>query len=328
MPSPDLPPSASVAPTGIVVILATGGTIAGQAPSALDNVGYRAGALPVDALVRAVPALQGLALECETVAAIDSKDMDHATWQRLALRATHHLGRSDVTGVVITHGTDTLEESAWFLHRSLHACKPLVLTAAMRPATSLQADGPQNLLDAVGVARSRGVHGVLVVLAGRVHGAADVQKMHAYRMDAFASPNDGELAFVEEGRLRQVRPWPEPTQPQQARVPWLFNDPAQWPYVAVLTSHAGVDARSVQAWVRAGVSGLVVAGTGNGTIGSAWEHALAEAANQGVVVRRASRCASGSPLGAREGSGGKLPFYPGLNAVKARVELMLELMST
>ena len=149
-----------------IVILGTGGTIAGTAASSTDNVGYTAAQIGVAQLLSAVPPLVGLALESEQVAQLDSKDMDFATWQRLAQRVGHHLARVQVAGVVITHGTDTLEETAYFLQRVLAPSKPVVLTAAMHPATALLADGPQNLLDAVTVAGLPGVQGVLVAMAG------------------------------------------------------------------------------------------------------------------------------------------------------------------
>ena len=129
-----------------VVILGTGGTIAGTAEDAADNLGYTAAQIGVDALVAAVRALAGLPLEAEQVAQIDSKDMGHRVWLALAQSVAHHLARAEVAGVVITHGTDTLEETAWFLQRVLAPAKPVVLTAAMRPASSAQADGPQNVL--------------------------------------------------------------------------------------------------------------------------------------------------------------------------------------
>ena len=124
-----------------IVILGTGGTIAGTAARADDAIGYTAAQIDVAQLVAAVPHLAGFPIECEQVAQIDSKDMDHATWQRLARRCAHHLARDAVTGVVVTHGTDTLEETAYFLHRVLGSAKPLVLTAAMRPATTTLTPG-------------------------------------------------------------------------------------------------------------------------------------------------------------------------------------------
>ncbi|MBT9527770.1 MAG: asparaginase, partial [Rhizobacter sp.] len=148
----------------IIVVLGTGGTIAGTSAVAGDNIGYTAAQIGVSQLVQAIPALSSVPLECEQVAQIDSKDMGFAIWRTLALRAAHHLARPEVTGVVVTHGTDTLEETAYFLQRVLEPAKPLVMTAAMRPATSPQADGPQNLLDAVRVAGHLGVQGVVAVL--------------------------------------------------------------------------------------------------------------------------------------------------------------------
>ena len=186
----------------LIVILGTGGTIAGTAADAADNVGYTAAQLGVAELVGAIPPLATRQLECEQVAQLDSKDMDFATWQRLAQRVAAHLARPEVRGIVITHGTDTLEETAYFLQRVLAPAKPVVMTAAMRPATSLQADGPQNLLDAVAVASDGVATGVLVTLAGGVHTAAQVRKVHTYRVDAFGSADGAKLGVVEEGVVR------------------------------------------------------------------------------------------------------------------------------
>ena len=217
---------------GTVVILGTGGTIAGTAASATDNVGYSAAQRSVADLLQAVPALAGTHLEAEQLAQLDSKDMDASTWQHLARRVAHHLARPGVVGVVVTHGTDTLEETAWLLQRVLAPHKPVVLVAAMRPATAMAADGPQNLLDAVTVARTPGARGVLAVLAGQVHGAAEVRKVHTYRLDAFGSGDAGPLAVVEQGRVRRFRDWPsgqalglalldaDPTPPAGAMSPW------------------------------------------------------------------------------------------------------------
>src|SRR5262245_14258544 len=151
--------------TPVIVIVGTGGTIAGVAPQGQSDLAYQSAQLGVDTLVRAVPELAEVALQTEQVAQVDSKDMTHAIWQALAQRVHHHLMRDDVAGIVITHGTDTMEETAYLLHRVLAPRKPVVLTGAMRPASSRQADGPDNLLQAVTVARESGAHGVLVVMA-------------------------------------------------------------------------------------------------------------------------------------------------------------------
>lgn len=309
-----------------VVVLGTGGTIAGTAASASDHTGYTAGQLGVQHLLDAIPslndALQGDALLCEQVAQLDSKDMEHATWQTLALRCVHWLAQADVKGIVITHGTDTLEETAWFLQQVLHTTKPVVLTCAMRPATALTPDGPQNLLDAVAVVREPLARGVLAVCAGRIHQARDVQKIHPYRLDAFSSGESGPRAWVEQGRVR----WSDPGSWPMAHVhasQALTLKVADWPWVAVVHSHAGSDARQIQALVAAGVKGLVVASTGNGTVHHSLLSALAQAQAQGVVVRLTTRCAEGQIVG----QAAALQSAPaGLNAYKARVSLMLDLL--
>ena len=303
-----------------VVILGTGGTIAGTAASATDGVGYTAARLGVAQLVAAVPALAGVDVECEQVAQLDSKDMDFSTWQRLARRGAHHLARAEVAGVVVTHGTDTLEETAYFLHRVLAPAKPLVLTAAMRPATSLQADGPQNLLDAVTLARDAKAQGVLVAIAGRVWAGAEVRKVHTYRLDAFDAGDAGPLAAIEEGVLRWRR-----TAPRDAALGLapVERDAAQWPRVEIVLNHAGADGRLVEALTTQGVAGIVVAGTGNGSLSAALEAALRRAQQAGVQVLRASRCAAGPVIG---GDDAGLPGAGTLSAVQARVELLLRLL--
>jgi L-asparaginase len=303
-----------------LVVLATGGTIAGRAASATDNLGYRAAQLPVQQLLAGLPLPAGFAAEGEQVAQIDSKDMDGGVWLALAQRCAHWLAQEDVAGIVVTHGTDTMEETAFFLHAVLAPGKPVVLTGAMRPATSLAADGPQNLVDALAVAASGQARGVGVVFAGTVHGAADVQKVHAYRADAFASGDAGPVAYVEEGRLRVLRAWPQgaPLRPVQD-----LPEPARWPRVEIVVSHAGAGAAIVQALVQGGVRGLVVAGTGNGSVHRALEEALLVAQEQGVAVRRSTRCLEGRVL---PHAGDRLVAAEGLSPVKARVALMLELM--
>lgn len=303
--------------TGKTVILGTGGTIAGTAATATDAVGYTAAQLGVERLVAAVPALAEAALECEQVAQVDSKDMTHAVWQRLAQRCAHHLARDDVAGVVVTHGTDTLEETAYFLHRVLAPARPLVLTAAMRPATSLQADGPQNLIDAMTVSRS-GLGGVAVVLAGVAHAAADVRKLHGWRLDAFGSGDAGPLGVIEAGRWRAFRSLPAGV---ALGLDVIAGDPAGWPRVEVVTSHAGVSGRVVDALRALGVDGMVVAATGSGTVHAALAAALQRARDAGVAVRVASRCAFGPAIDAASGAvDARTPW-------QMRVDLLLELLA-
>lgn len=305
-----------------VVILGMGGTIAGRADRTTDTLGYRAGALGVEALLAAVPALAGQPLEAEQVASIDSKDMGHGAWQALARRAAGHLARADVAGIVVTHGTDTLEETAWFLHRVLAPVKPLVLTAAMRPASALSADGPQNLLDAVSLAARPGVRGVLAVLAGAVHDAAHLRKLHTLRTDAFSSGDAGPVARLDGGVLREFRAWP---QGEALGLPAIAAEPDRWPWVAVVHNHAGADGREVRALRAAGVQGLVVAGTGNGTLAAGLQQALEDAVAAGLPVRRCSRCAAGPVLDAA-GSEPALPSGGERSPWQARIDLMLDLL--
>jgi L-asparaginase len=306
----------------LVVVLGTGGTIAGTAATAGDNVGYTAAQIGIGQLVAAIPPLAGVPTECEQVAQLDSKDMDHATWQRLAQRAAHHLARENVCGVVVTHGTDTMEETAYFLQRVLAPAKPLVLTGAMRPATSLQADGPQNLLDAVAVADEPGARGVTVVFAGTVHGAFDVRKAHPYRLDAFSSGDAGPIAYVEEGRLRRLRDWP---QGAALGLDVIATDPATWPRVEIVTSHAGANGAIVDALVASGVKGLVVAGTGNGKVHRELQAVLDRAQSGSVRVACATRCATGAIVAPSDA--GVPPESTALSPAQARIALLLQLLA-
>ncbi|MFN3438658.1 MAG: asparaginase [Acidovorax sp.] len=308
-----------------IVVLGTGGTIAGTSAQAGDNIGYTAGQVGVAQLLDAVPGLQTMAGELlvEQVAQIDSKDMDIEVWRALALRCAHHLKDPEVRGIVITHGTDTLEETAWFLHEVLDARKPVVLTCAMRPATALTPDGPQNLLDAVAVAMTLGAAGVLAVAAGEVHGARHVQKVHPYRVHAFTSADVGPLGFVEEGQVRFTQNWPLALDGKALIAIENIANIDSWPRVEIVVSHAGATGSLVDALVGDGVQGLVVACTGNGTIHQRLEAALVHAQAAGVAVVRATRCPEGQVL---PKPGDLLRDSQGLSPVKARITLMLNLL--
>ena len=232
--------------------------------------------------------------------------MSFDIWTSLALEVAHQLERRDVAGIVITHGTDTLEETAYLLQRVLAPAKPVVLTAAMRPATALMADGPQNILDAVSVALDPGAAGVVAVMAGTIYSAFDVRKAHTYRMNAFSAGDAGPIGYVEEGRVRQLRDWPRGDPLGLATV---YGMPGPWPRVEIIASYAGADGAVVPALVSLGVRGLVVVATGNGTIHQDLETALLAAQDAGVKILRVSRCAEGAVLaktGDRLPSGGSL----------------------
>ncbi|PIG09307.1 asparaginase [Comamonas sp. 26] len=298
-----------------IVILGTGGTIAGQAQNSTQGVGYKAGQISVAGLLAAVPDLSQLAagrtgavLDALQIAQIDSKDMDWPVWRSLLQAVKAGLEDTATRALVITHGTDTLEETAWLLQAVLQPTKAVVLTCAMRPATSLQADGPQNLRDAVAVAAGD-VPGVWVVAAGEVHAAREVLKVHPYRLNALRSYEGGPCAYVEESRVRwlgraavQYPGW------TAARLEQLLAC-EELPWVEIVQSGSLQSARAVQALLAAGVQGLVVAGTGNGTIHQAMEQALLQARAQGVSVWYSTRCLEGQLVG--------LPVGQGVPAVQA-----------
>jgi L-asparaginase len=305
-----------------IVVLATGGTIAGTAPAATENIGYTAAQLGVKELVSAIPALATLLLVTEQVVQVDSKDMSFEIWRKLARRCEHWLVQGDVGGVVITHGTDTLEETAYLLQAVLAPSKPVVLTCAMRPATALLPDGPQNLLDAIAVAGTLGARGVVAVCAGVIHGASHVVKQQTYRLDAFSSGDAGPIGYVEEGKLRLLSDWPIADE-HAAGALKNFIKADRWPRVEIVMNYAGASGAIVHALVTQGVDGLVVAGTGNGTLHHELETALRQAQAQGVIVVRSTRCAQGGVLAKADDT---LPDSRGLSPVKARIALMLELL--
>jgi L-asparaginase len=275
----------------------------------------------------------GCELVCEQVSQIDSKDMSFAVWQRLLARCQHWLAQESVVGIVITHGTDTLEETAFFLHCALESDKPVVLTCAMRPATALAPDGPQNLMDALAAASSDKISGVVVVCAGVIHSAVDVQKVHNYRLDAFSSGDAGVLGYVKEGKLDIYRKYEI-----NSRLAGVFvasaatNNIAKLaslPRVEIVLNHSGATGAIVEALLAQRqtatsnkLAGIVVAATGNGTISKELEIALQTAETSGVTVWRSTRCAFGSLVGKADA-----PFGDsgGLTPVKARVALMLKL---
>lgn len=307
-----------------IVVLGMGGTIAGVSPRPGDDRHYLAGQVPVAQLTESLPGAPVPArLMTEQVAQIDSKDIEPALWWRLRARVLDWLAKPDVAGVVITHGTDTLEETAYFLSATVSTDKPVVLTCAMRPATSTAPDGPRNLRDALTVALTPGARGVVVVCAGEVHSAREVQKHHTQRLDAFVSGNRGPLGAIVSDRFEIARDWP--TTPDFSSSGAIENivNVSMWPRVDIVTSHAGADGRVVDALVAHGVDGLVVAGTGNGTLHSALADALWRASASGVAVWISTRCAQG---GVNLHDDSAWPGTGDLNPVKARIALALELM--
>jgi L-asparaginase len=311
-----------------IVVLATGGTIAGLANSVSRPQQYQAGLVPVASLLSAVPKdfidQHQIAISAEQIAQIDSKDMQESVWLALAKRLWHHLNQPDVDGVVITHGSDTLEETAYFLQAVFQPSKPVVLTCAMRPANAPEADGPANLRDALLVAAHSDLHSVLVTCGGSVHAGHRVQKIQSHDLKPFVSL-DGPLARLVDGKFQILRPvpsaeypWPMPTAPEVLQT-------QDWPRVELVLNHAGAQGENVRDMLQSSrpPKGLVVAGTGNGTVHQGLERALKEAQSQGVRVVRTTRCALGQVESLPDDV---LASVPDLTPVQARVGLQLALL--
>jgi L-asparaginase len=293
-----------------IVVLATGGTIAGLADDTANPHQYRAGRVPVaDLLASASQADAGVV--SEQLAQIDSKDMSFALWQSLLARVAHWVAQDDVQGVVITHGTDTLEETAYFLQTVLQPAKPVAITCAMLPANAPDSDGPANLQQALQWVRADDSHGVALVCAGHVHPGQAVQKVHSHQRNPFAAT--------------------QPLTTTSGAATWRIPSVSQvlacvsWPRVELVFNHAGADGRLVRAaTAHDAPQGWVVAGTGNGTVHHDLEAALREAQQQGALVLRASRCAMG---GVQSREGDVFAHAGQLTAVQARVALLLHLIA-
>ena len=314
-----------------IVVLATGGTIAGESSSASEGLSYKAAQRGIDVLVQSVAeigqglpsALASIQFESEQVAQIDSKDMDFATWRHLALRCHAWLSQDDVTAVVITHGTDTLEETAYFLSKVININKPIVLTCAMRPANFKDADGPQNLRDAMTVAAVAKGAGVWMVAAGEIHHSHHVQKVHPTRINAFDSGEAGAAGWVKDDRVSWRLGFKVDALTCSLDA-LALPEASRWPWVAVLMNHVQSDPKVVDLLVNAGVHGLVVAGTGNGSVSTLLKAALKKAETSGVQVRLSSRCNQGPVIVTDSHA---FPVLAGLSPVKTRVALVLDILS-
>ncbi len=312
-----------------VVILATGGTIAGAQPKEGDP-GYKSGALSIESLVAAAPGLDKIAnVTGEQIASIGSQDMNDAVWFKLARRANELLAKPDVAGIVVTHGTDTLEETGYFLDLVIKSDKPVVLVGSMRPATSTSPDGPLNLYNAVALAAdpaSRG-RGVLVSANDDIHSGRDITKTNTTDVQTFTSPERGILGEIYYGKALFFN---MPTTKHTAKSEFSLDGLETMPRVDLVLSHENADGALVKAAVAAGAKGIVLAGVGDGNGTTALIDALAEAAKKGVVVVRASRVGSGVVRRNIELNDDALGFVSAmeLNSYKARVLLRLALTKT
>lgn len=272
-----------------ILVLGTGGTIAGAAASA-TSAAYQPGGLSLDEMLGNLAAL-GLAAELipQDIARIGSQDIGWAEWQALHAACVAALCDPAITGVIITHGTDTAEETAFLLDLTLPAGKPVVLVGAMRPADAVGADGMRNFANAVRVVSDPAAagRGVLLVMGDAVLAARDARKSATSSIDAFKSFPRGAIARVTPSGLDWFGP------PHRLGEAARFNWPAALPRVAILTAGAGMDEQPVNALLGIGCKGMVLAGMGQGNAPASVLTALAEAAAAGVPVVRSTRVDEG-----------------------------------
>jgi len=314
-----------------VVVLGTGGTIAGAGASATNVTGYRPSVIGVDDLVAAVPKLgEVAALEARQLFQVASYLLDTSHWLTIARAANEALARDDVSGVVVTHGTDTLEETAYFLHLAVRSEKPVVVTGAMRPATALSADGPMNLFNAVSLAASAEAagKGVLVALNDRIACARDVTKTHTGALETFRAPEHGNLGQMENGTPRFYR---SPLRRHTLHAEFAIAGFEALPRVEIVLGYVGATGAPIAAAVADGASGIVYAGTGAGNFTAAAREALIAARRSGTVVVRASRIAAGMVTrntGHVDDDALDFVVADDLSPQKARILLMLGLTRT
>ena len=312
-----------------IVIVATGGTIAGSAESA-TAAGYSSGAVGVDILIQAVPQLKDIAeVKGEQVASIGSQDMNDEVWLKLADRVNKILADPTVDGVAITHGTDTLEETSYFLDLTVKSDKPVVMTGSMRPSTAMSADGPLNIFNAVAIAADKTARGrgVLVSIDDDVHAAHDLIKTHTTDVATFRSGEAGLVGAVLFGKTIWYR---MPVNVHTSKSEMSTAGAKSLPRVDIIYAHANMSPDIITSAVQNGAKGLVIAGVGDGNMTAPALEACKAAVAKGVVVVRSSRVNGGIIRRNIEVNDDQLGTVASmeLNPSKARVLLQLALMKT
>ena len=312
-----------------IIILATGGTIAGQGASA-DRAGYTAGKIPVDDLIGSIPTVKKIAsITGEQVASVGSQDMTVDIWKKLAVRINEIFKNNEADAIVVTHGTDTQEETAYFLDLVISSDKPVVLTGSMRPATAISADGPKNLYDAITVAinpESKG-RGVLVSFNEGIFDAREVMKMSTTKTNAFGSPNTGPVGQAYDGRVEYYSSSEREVDP---KTPIEITADTQLPRVDIVYMYADAPPDQIDMLIGKKVAGIVIAGVGNGNFNKAYMDAVKRAVAAGIIVCRASRTPTGRVVLHDEINDDELGTIVSddLTPQKARILLMLALTRT
>jgi L-asparaginase len=310
-----------------VVILATGGTIAGAAASG-TQAAYTSGAVTIDAMVAAVPGIKDLAvIKGEQISNVGSQDMTFDIMLTVAKRCNELLSTNDVDGIVVTHGTDTMEETAFFLNLVVKSDKPVVLVGSMRPSTAVSADGPLNLYDAVAVASDRNARGrgVLVVMNDWIHGAHSLTKTSTTAVQTFMSPLRGLVGVSSYGKDDFYN---APTWKHTLGSEFDVTNVTKLPRVDIVFACVDMPADLIKSSVANGAKGIIIAGVGNGNMNKSSLEAAAAAAKNGTVIVRSSRVATGTVGRNVEVNDDEMGFVASdeLNPQKARILLMLALL--
>jgi len=313
-----------------VMVLATGGTIAGTGATSTTTVGYTAATVAVERLIAAVPELKKVAnVKGEQVFQIASENMNNDSWLKLAKRVNTLIAQKDVDGIVITHGTDTIEETAYFLNLVVKSRNPVVIVGAMRPSTALSADGPINLYNAVVLAGSREAagKGVLVVLNDQINAAREVTKTNTSTLDTFKAPELGLLGYMQDNKPIFYR---QSTRKHTVDTEFDIMTLDVLPQVDITYGYVNVNRVAVDAFMAAGSRGIIYAGVGDGSLAAPVKSALVDARRQGAVIVRSSRVGQGIVARNGEANDDELDFVVSdtLNPQKARILLMLALTKT
>ncbi|HEX5152979.1 MAG TPA: asparaginase [Parafilimonas sp.] len=312
-----------------IIILATGGTIAG-AGAASDRAGYTAGKIPIDDLIGAIPTVKKVAdISGEQIASVGSQDMTIEIWKKLAIRINEIAKNKEADGIVITHGTDTQEETGYFLDLATSTDIPIVLTGSMRPATAISADGPKNLYDAITIAanpKSKG-RGVLISFNEGIFDARDVMKLSTTKTNAFGSPNTGPVGQAYDGKVEYYLKSEREVNPTN---PIIITADTKFPRVDIVYMYADAPSDMIDMLVAKKVDGIVIAGVGNGNFNKAYMEAVKRAVAAGIIVCRASRTPSGRVVLHDEINDDELGTIVSddLTPQKARILLMLALTKT
>lgn len=312
-----------------ITILATGGTISGAGSSAIESQ-YSSSKIDINQIIKNSPGIDKLAnIEAEQIMQVASQDMSPSTWISIANKVNEVLSRSAVDGVIITHGTDTMEETAYFLSLTVKSKKPVILVGSMRPSTSLSADGALNLYNAVALAASAQARakGALILMNDEIFAARDAAKTHTTNVASFKSSNSGAIGFVHYGK---VEIYYNPTRTHSVKSIFDVRKTDSLPKVEIVFAYAGIDSGVIDHLVASGAKAIILAGVGDGNINKASLDRLKEARKKGVIIVRSSHLGSGAVARNSEINDDQLDFVTAdnLSPQKARILTMLALMKT